>query len=87
MCWSRNLKLTARLLKELAMSTTVLIVFVIETALGNKQCGKGNHEWLNELPCLIARFSHLGVGMEVATFTLDEARGLHRYLSRLAKEV
>ena len=69
------------------MSTIVLTVFIIETALGNaKQCGDGNHEWLMELPCLIARFSYLGIGDEVAAFSHSELRGLFLHLSRLAKE-
>jgi len=42
-----------------------------------------NH-WLNHLQMLIARFSHLGIGQDIASLSLIELWGVYCYLSRLA---
>ena len=43
-----------------------------------------NAEWMERLPTLCARFSHLGIGDDLAGLTLMELWGLYCYLSRLA---
>jgi hypothetical protein len=40
--------------------------------------------WLERLQTLCARFSHLGVGADMAAMSLVELWGLYCYLSRLA---
>lgn len=42
-----------------------------------------NLEWLELLETLLARFSHLGMGADIASLSLIEAWGLYRLLSRL----
>lgn len=39
--------------------------------------------WLERLEMLLARFSHLGIGADVASFSLIEFLSLYVYLSRL----
>lgn len=41
-------------------------------------------QWIEDLQCLVVRFSHLGIGADVASLSMLEAWGLYRYLSRLA---
>ena len=40
--------------------------------------------WLERLQMLCERFSHLGIGADLASLSLIELWGLYRYLSRLA---
>jgi len=43
-----------------------------------------NLDWLDRLQCLSARFSHLGIGADIAALSIVEAWGLYLFLSRLA---
>ena len=43
-----------------------------------------NGDWMECLPTLCARLSHLGIGADLAGLTLMELWGLYCYLSRLA---
>ena len=43
-----------------------------------------NGDWLERLQMLCARFSHLGIGADLAGLTAIELWGLYCYLSRLA---
>ena len=40
--------------------------------------------WVERLQCLSARFSHLGIGADLAALSMIEAWGLYLFLSRLA---
>lgn len=40
--------------------------------------------WLERLQCLSVRFSHLGIGADIAALSIIEAWGLYLFLSRLA---
>ena len=40
--------------------------------------------WLEHLQMLLARFSHLGMGDDMAGMTITEVWGLYQFLSRLA---
>ena len=40
-------------------------------------------EWLERLQMLLIRFSHLGIGADVASLSLIELWALYLYLSRL----
>jgi hypothetical protein len=40
--------------------------------------------WLERLQTLSVRFSHLGIGADLATLSLIELWGLYLFLSRLA---
>lgn len=51
---------------------------MIKEVIGN------NETWLDRLEMLCIKFSHLGVGTELASLLLIEARGVYVYLSRLA---
>jgi len=42
-----------------------------------------NENWLNRLEMLLVRFSHLGIGADVASLGLFELWGLYLHLSRL----
>ncbi len=42
-----------------------------------------NDEWLQRLEMLLIRFSHLGVGADVASLSLIELWALYLHLSRL----
>lgn len=44
-----------------------------------------NNDWLKRLQTLCERFSHLGIGADLAALSMDELRGLYRFLARLAK--
>ena len=44
-----------------------------------------NH-WLDRLQMLLARFSHLGIGADIDSFTLSESWALYVYLTRLGDE-
>lgn len=43
-----------------------------------------NLDWPEQLQCLSVRFSHLGIGADIAALALVEAWGLYLHLSRLA---
>lgn len=43
-----------------------------------------NLDWIERLQCLSVRFSHLGIGADIATLSTIEAWGLYLLLSRLA---
>ena len=43
-----------------------------------------NLDWLERLQCLSVRFSHLGIGADLAALSIVEAWGLYLFLSRLA---
>lgn len=43
-----------------------------------------NLDWLERLEMLCNRFSHLGIGADLAALSLIEARGLYLFLSHLA---
>lgn len=43
-----------------------------------------NLDWLERLQCFSVRFSHFGIGSDVAALSLVEAWGLYLNLSRLA---
>ena len=43
-----------------------------------------NLDWLERLQSLSVRFSHLGIGADLAALSVIEAWGVYRYLSRLA---
>ena len=43
-----------------------------------------NQIWLERLQALSTRFSHLGMGADLAALSLIEAWGLYLHLSRLA---
>lgn len=43
-----------------------------------------NNPWMADLQCLVVRFSHLGIGADIASLSVLEAWGLYCYLSRLA---
>lgn len=45
-----------------------------------------NETWLEALQCLLARFSALGIGPDVASLSMVELWGLYCYLKRLAGE-
>jgi hypothetical protein len=42
-----------------------------------------NLDWMERLQCLSVRFSHLGIGADLAALSVVEAWGLYRYLLRL----
>lgn len=42
--------------------------------------------WLNHLETLVARFSHLGIGDDIDSLTLNESWALYLYLMRLDTE-
>ncbi len=42
--------------------------------------------WLKDLETLLARFSHLGIGDDIKSFTLSESWALYLYLMRLDTE-
>jgi len=42
-----------------------------------------NESWLERLDMLLVRFSHLGIGADVASLSLFELWSLYLYLSRL----
>lgn len=44
-----------------------------------------NKHWLERLQTLIARFSHLGIGADIATLSFIDAWALYLHLSRLAE--
>jgi hypothetical protein len=44
-----------------------------------------NNDWLMHLQTLCERFSHLGIGADMAALSLIELWGLYRYLSRLVE--
>ena len=41
--------------------------------------------FINDLNCLLVRFSHLGIGADIATMSLIELWGIYSYLNRLAE--
>jgi hypothetical protein len=43
-----------------------------------------NLDWLERLQTLAARFSHLGIGGDIAALSIIELWGLYLFLSRLA---
>lgn len=43
-----------------------------------------NLDWLERLQSLSVRFSHLGMGADMAALSIVEAWGLYLFLSRLA---
>lgn len=43
-----------------------------------------NLDWMERLQSLSVRFSHLGVGADLAALSMIEAWGLYLFLSRLA---
>lgn len=43
-----------------------------------------NLNWMERLQCLSVRFSHLGIGADIASLSIIEAWGLYLFLSRLA---
>ncbi len=43
-----------------------------------------NDDWLQHLEILLVRFSHLGVGADVASLSLIELWAVYLHLSRLA---
>ena len=43
-----------------------------------------NGAWLDRLQCLIVRFAYLGISSDLAGYSIIEAWGLYRYLTRLA---
>ena len=45
-----------------------------------------NMSWLEDLEMLIARFSYLGIGADIASLSLSELSGLYLHLSRLKDE-
>lgn len=44
-----------------------------------------NNHWLKRLAMLIARFSYLGIGADIASLSLIDAWALYLHLSRLAE--
>ena len=44
-----------------------------------------DNDWLERLKTLIARFSHLGIGADMASLSLIDAWALYLHLSRLAE--
>ena len=44
-----------------------------------------DNDWLERLKMLIARFSHLGVGADIAALSLIDAWALYLHLSRLVE--
>lgn len=52
----------------------------------NHVCRDGeNPSFISELELLIARYSYLGIGADIASMSVIELRGLYCYLLRLAK--
>jgi len=49
-----------------------------------KGCAMNQEVWLDELQTLCERFSHLGIGADLASMSLVELWGLYCYLTRLA---
>ncbi|SFM91056.1 hypothetical protein [Nitrosomonas communis] len=45
-----------------------------------------NETWLERLEMLLAGYSHLGIGSDVASLNSSELWALYLYLSRLADE-
>jgi hypothetical protein len=43
-----------------------------------------NLDWMERLQCLSVRFSHLGIGADLAALSIIELWGVYRFLSRLA---
>lgn len=41
-------------------------------------------QWIEDLQCLVVRFSHLGIGSDLASMSKNELWGLYLHLSRLA---
>jgi hypothetical protein len=41
------------------------------------------NQWLNQLETLLTRFSHLGIGDDIDSFTLSESWSLYVYLTRM----
>ncbi|SFO33767.1 hypothetical protein SAMN05216332_11139 [Nitrosospira briensis] len=48
------------------------------------ETGQQVETWLDQLQMLCVKFSHLGVGAELASLSLIEAWGVYLYLARLA---
>ena len=44
------------------------------------------NDWMKELEMLTWRFSHLGIGPDLAGMTMIELTGLYSYLARLASD-
>ena len=44
-----------------------------------------NNHWLERLHTLVARFSYMGLGADIAALSLIELWGLYCYLNRLAE--
>ena len=44
-----------------------------------------NNDWLERMHMLIVRFSHLGIGADIAALSLIDAWALYLHLSRLAE--
>ena len=44
-----------------------------------------NNHWLERLQTLVARFSYMGLGADIAALSLIELWGLYCYLNRLAE--
>jgi len=47
-------------------------------------CAMNDEAWLARLQSLSVRFSHLGIGADLAALSIVELWGLYCYLSRLA---
>lgn len=41
-------------------------------------------DWIERLQCLSVRFSHLGIGADLATLSITELWGIYLFLSRMA---
>lgn len=53
----------------------VVMFFAVVTAM--------NNEWQKQLEMLLIRFSHLGIGADVASLSMIELWALYLHLSRL----
>lgn len=63
----------------------ILLVYTINKGLSMLKEAIGNDEtWFERLQMLCVKFSHLGVGADLASLSLIDAWGLYVYLNRLA---
>lgn len=62
----------------MAISTALDVIFYATVMAMNRDT------WLEHLEMLLVRFSHLGIGADIASLSLVELWAVYLYLSRLA---
>ena len=62
----------------MAISTALVVIYYATVIAMNRDT------WLEQLEMLLIRFSHLGIGADIASLSLIELQAVYRYLLRLA---